>query len=158
MKKIAIEIKWGITFFAAILLWAVLEKITGLHSTYIDKHMTFTNLFAIVAILIYVLALLDKRKSFYGNKMTWIQGFVSGIIIAVVVAILSPLGQVLTHEYLSPEYFPNVIAYSVKTGNQTQVEAEAYFNLKNYIKMSVIGALMMGVITSAIVAIFTRKK
>lgn len=157
MKKIAIEIKWGITFFAAILLWAVLEKLTGLHSTYIDKHMFFTNLFALVAILIYVLALIEKRKRFYNNSMTWLQGFVSGLTIAVIVAILSPLGQVLTHSYLSPDYFPNVIAYSVNSGELTQAEAEAYFSLRNYIKMSIVGAIVMGSITSAIVAIFTRR-
>ena len=34
MKKIAIELKWGIIFFAIIILWAVIEKIAGLHDEY----------------------------------------------------------------------------------------------------------------------------
>ena len=158
MKKIAIELKWGITFFAAILLWTVFEKMVGLHGTHIDKHMVFTNLFAIPAILIYVLALLEKRRKDYGNHMNWLQGFISGLIITLVVALLSPLGQVLTHNNLSPEYFDNVIAYAVKKGEMTQVEAEGFFNLKSYIYISVKGALMMGLVTSAIVALFVRKK
>lgn len=157
MKKIAIELKWGIIFFAIILLWTVFEKSIGLHDERIDKHYILTNFFAIPAIIIYVLALLDKRK-WLGGTMTWAQGFLSGLVIAVIVSLLSPIGQVLTHQYLSPEYFPNVIALSVEQGKLTQEQAEAYFNLNNYIKQAMIGAVMMGAITSALVAIFIRKK
>jgi hypothetical protein len=38
------------------------------------------------------------------------------------------------------------------------VDAEAQFNLKSYIIQSTVGALVMGIVTTAIVAIFTRKK
>ncbi|MCT4590273.1 MAG: DUF4199 domain-containing protein [Carboxylicivirga sp.] len=155
MKKFAIELKWGIIFFAVILLWTVFEKSIGLHDERIDRHVTLTNFFAIPAIIVYVLALLDKRK-WLGGTMTWAQGFTSGLVIAFVVSLLSPIGQVLTHNYLSPEFFPNIIEYSVSQG-QDQADMEAYFNLKNYIKLSMLGALMMGAGTSAIVAIFTRK-
>lgn len=34
--KYKIEIKWAVIFIAMSLLWMVLEKLTGLHSTYID--------------------------------------------------------------------------------------------------------------------------
>ncbi|MCU4173459.1 DUF4199 domain-containing protein [Carboxylicivirga sp. N1Y90] len=158
MKKIAVEIKWGIVFFAVIILWTVFEKLMGWHDVNIEQHRIYSSFFALPAIAIYVLALIDKRKRDYGNKMTWVQGFMTGLIIAVIVAILSPLGQLLTHEYLSPEYFSNVIAYVVKTGEMNQVDAEAYFNLKSYIIMSIKGAIMMGVLTSAVVALFVRKK
>ncbi|MBK3519656.1 DUF4199 domain-containing protein [Carboxylicivirga marina] len=157
MKKIAIELKWGIIFFAIVLLWTVFEKSIGLHDEKIDKHYILTNFFAIPAIIIYVMALLDKRKSL-GGIMTWSQGFVSGLIIAVIVSLLSPVGQYLTHVYLSPEYFPNVIALSVEQGKLTQEQAEQFFTLKSYIKQAMIGAVMMGAITSAIVAFFTKKK
>ncbi len=50
-----------------------------------------TNFFAIIAIAVYVFALLDKRKRDFGGRMTWIQGFVSGVIISIIVALLSPL-------------------------------------------------------------------
>ncbi len=39
-----------------------------------------------------------------------------------------------------------------------QAEAEQYFSLENYIKEGLIGALLMGIMTTAIVAIFTRGK
>ncbi len=155
MKKIAIELKWGLIFFAAVLLWTVFEKSIGLHDERIDKHYFLTNFFAVPAIIIYVLALLDKRK-WLGGKMSWSQGFLSGLIIAVIVSLLSPIGQVLTHEYLSPDYFSNIIEYSVSEGKDRE-EMEVFFNLSTYIKQSMIGAVIMGAITSAVVAFFTKK-
>lgn len=158
MKKIAIEIKWGVIFAIVSLLWMMLEKALGWHDELIDKHMIYTNFFAIVAIAVYVVALLDKRKNYYNGKMTWLQGFLSGIWIAVVVAILAPLTQYITSTIITPEYFPNVIEASVELGMKTREEAEAYFTLKNYIMQSVIGALLMGAVTSAIVALFVKRK
>ncbi len=157
MKKIAIELKWGVIFFAVMLLWMAFEKMIGLHDERIDRHHILTNFFAIPAILVYVLALIDKRKSL-GGRMTWSEGFLSGLIIAVVVSLLSPVGQYLTHEFMSPEYFPNVIALSVEQGKLTQEQAETYFTLSNYIKQSMIGAVFMGGITSSIVALIVKKK
>jgi hypothetical protein len=159
MKNRKIEIKWALMFVVMSLLWMLLEKLFGLHSTHIDKHMYLTNLFAIPAILVYVLALKEKKKSFFNDKMTYLQGFVSGLIITLIVALLSPLTQWITSTIITPEYFPNVIAYSVETGYHSSLEeAQAYFSLENYIIQSVVGAIVMGVVTSAIVAFFVRTK
>jgi len=159
MKKIRLEMKWALIFVVMSLLWMLLEKLFGLHSTHIDKHMYITNLFAIPAIIIYVLALIDKKKKDYNGIMTYKQGFISGLIITIIVALLSPLTQWITSTIITPEYFPNVIAHSVATGyHKSLEEAEAFFNLKNYIIQSVIGAIIMGMVTSAIVAIFVRTK
>lgn len=58
---------------------------------------------------------------------------------------------------LQREYFPNVIKRSVELGHyETAPEAEANFNYPNYAKQSAIGALVMGVITTAIAMIFIR--
>jgi len=159
MEKIKIEIKWALIFIGMSLLWMVLEKMLGLHSTHIDKHMYLTNLFAIPAILVYVLALKDKKKNYYNGEMSYKQGFLSGLIITIIVTVFAPLTQWITSTIITPEYFPNVIAHSVETGyHKSLEEAEAYFNLKNYILQSTVGALIMGVVTSAIVALFVRTK
>lgn len=159
MAKIKLEIKWALIFVAMSLLWMLLEKLVGLHGTHIDKHMYLTNLFAIPAIIVYVLALKDKKKKDYNGHMTYKQGLISGLIITFIVALLSPLTQWIISTIITPEYFPNVIAYSVETGYHNSLEeAEAYFNLPNYIKQSTIGALIMGTVTSAIVAIFVWTK
>lgn len=159
MKKISIEIKWAFIFIAMSLLWMVLEKLSGLHSTHIDKHMYLTNIFAIPAIAVYVFALRDKKKNYYNGQMNYMQGLFSGLIISLIVTLFSPLTQWITSVIITPEYFPNVIEYSVSTGyHATREEAEAYFSLDNYIKQSVMGAAMMGVITSAVVAFFVKTK
>ena len=75
MKKYTTEIKWGLIFTIVALLWMVFERLMGWHGGNIARHATLTNLFAIPAIIIYVLALLDKRNNDLGGIMTWGQGF-----------------------------------------------------------------------------------
>lgn len=158
MKSIRIEIKWGVLFILVGLIWMVFEKTMGWHDVHIDKHATYSMLIAPIAITIYVFALLDKKRNFYGGNMSYKQGFISGLIITLVVVILSPLSQYITSTYITPEYFDNVIAYSVSTGEMDQQAAEEYFNLKSYLIQSVIGAAIMGLITTAVVAVFVRSK
>ena len=158
MKNIKIEIKWAVIFALMMLAWMALEKSLGYHDEKIADHPTFTNFVAIPSIAIYIFALLDKKKNFYYGLMSYKQGFISGVIISVIVAILSPFTQYITIEFITPEYFSNVIEYAVSQGKMTQEEAEGYFNLKSYLVQSVIGALVMGIVTSAFVAIFVKSK
>ncbi|WP_296699261.1 DUF4199 domain-containing protein [Algoriphagus sp.] len=158
MKNISIEIKWAFIFVLMMLAWMFLEKSLGWHDELIDQHSSFTNLVAIPSIIIYVFALLDKKKNYYHGQMSYKEGFLSGVIISVIVAVLSPFSQYITVEYITPEFFSNMIEYSVSSGALTQEEAEGWFNLKSYMIQSVIGALVMGIITAAIVAIFTKSK
>ena len=159
MKNIKIEIKWAIIFSIVGLLWMVLEKITGLHGKNIDYQMYLTNLFAIPAIIIMVMALIDKKKNFYAGEISYKQGLISGIILSVIIAIISPFTQWITSYVISPEYFPNVIKRSVEIGYfKTTAEAEANFNFQNYAIQGAFGALIMGIITTAIAMIFIRTK
>jgi hypothetical protein len=159
MKNIKIEIKWAIIFSVMALLWMVLEKLCGLHGKYIDYHLYLTNLFAIPAIWVMVLALKDKKKFFYHGQMTYKQGLISGIILSVIIALISPLTQWITSYVITPEYFPNVIKRSVELGYyKTTAEAEANFNYPNYAKQGAVGTLIMGIVTTAITMIFIRTK
>jgi hypothetical protein len=158
MKKISIEFKWAILFTIVMLLWMLFEKTMGWHEEQIADHQWLTLFFAPFAILMYVLALREKRRRVYAGKITWLQGFVSGLILSIFVALLSPLAQYITHNYITPEYFNNVIEYSVTNDMMTREKANAYFNINNYIWQSAIGAFGFGTLTAAVVAIFVRKK
>ena len=159
MSKIKIEIKWAIIFSIVGLLWMVLEKICGLHSTYIDYQFYLTNLFAIPAIWMMVLALKEKKEKFYNGKITYKQGLISGIILSLLIALMSPITQWITTYIITPEYFPNVIKRSVEICYyKTTAEAQANFNYKNYAIQGAIATLIMGIITTAIVMIFLRAK
>jgi hypothetical protein len=151
MKSRKIEIKWGVLFILVGLIWMVFEKTLGWHDVHIDKHDTYTLFMAPIAIAIYVFALLDKKRNFYGGKMTYIEGFKSGLIITLVVIILSPLSQYITSTYITPDFFKNIIEYSVSSGKMEEQAAEEYFNLQKYMIHAVIGAAIMGAITAAFV-------
>jgi hypothetical protein len=158
MDNYIIEVKWAFIFIGSLLLWILLERLVGLHDIHLDKHQYLTLLFSIVAVTVYVFALLDKRKNFYNGKMTYKQAFISGLKITLVVTLFSPLTQWIISSVITPDFFKNVIQYSVETGYHNSIsEAEAQFNLKSYIIQSTLGALIMGIVTSAIVALFTKK-
>jgi hypothetical protein len=159
MKNISIELKWAIIFSLMGLVWMLLEKLTGLHSTYIDYHLYLTNLFAIPAIWVMVLALKDKKKRHYSGNMTYLNGLMSGIVLSIFIAAISPLTQWVTSFVITPEYFPNVIKRSVELGYfKTTAAAQANFNYQNYAIQGAIGALGMGIVTTAIAMIFLRTK
>jgi len=90
--------------------------------------------------------------------MTYKEGFISGVVISVIVGVLTPIGQLITAYVISPNYFENAIAYGVANDLTTQADAEAYFSLKNYIIQSTIFAPVVGVLTSAVVAFFVKSK
>ena len=158
MKNIQTEIKWAILFVVMTLIWMMIERLTGLHDIHIDKHPIYSNLIAIPAIAIYVFALLDKKKNFYNDKMTYKQGFISGLIITAIVAIISPITQYISLTLITPHFFENAIQYAISKNMMTAEEANNEFNLKNYIVVGFIGSVVIGIITAAIVAIFTKSK
>lgn len=158
MKKYRTEIKWGVIFAISTLVWMYFEKAMGWHDELIAQQLLYTNLFALVAIVIFVQALKEKRNKDFIGKMSWKQGFISGIIISIVVAILTPLTQYIGSTWIAPNLFPNLIDYMVETGKMTEEGATNYFNLKSYMVQGTFGALTMGVVTSAIVAIFLKKQ
>ena len=159
MGNLRIEIKWGVIFTLALLVWTWLEKLFGWHDQLIDKHPIYTMIFILPAFIIYFFAILEKRETDFAGQMTWFQGFRSGLIIGVVVAILSPLAQYITHTFITPDYFANAQAYGLENGYfQTKEEAEAAFNLQTYIVQSVMFAIVMGGLTGAIIALILKKK
>ena len=56
------------------------------------------------------------------------------------------------------DYFNNVITYTVESGRMSQQGAEAYFNYNSYLIQGIFFSLAMGIVTSAIVSIFVKKK
>ncbi len=153
MKKWTLEIKWGLLFIGMGLIWMVLERIFGLHDTHIHLHPQYTNLIAIPAILIYILAVRDINSKKYEGKMAFAQAFKSTLSITALVTIASPFTQLITSYVITPHYFENAIAYSVAQKIMTLEDAEAYFNINNYITQSTLFAPIMGLITGLLVSL-----
>ena len=158
MKNYTHEIKWALYFALMMLVWMVLERMAGLHDEHIDKHPLITNFVAIPAIAMYVFALRQKREKAYGGHMSYKQGFMSGLIMTLVITILSPLTQYITSTIITPDFFTNAINYAVSEGKMSQTEAEDYFSLTNYVKQTILFTPVMGIVTTAIVAVFVKRK
>lgn len=158
MKNLKIEIKWAIVFMLATLIWMLIEKSLGWHDEKIADHAIYSNIFAVVAISVYVFALLDKKRNFYQGQMSYKQGLIAGAIMTFFIVLLSPLTQYITSVWITPDYFPNVIDYTVESGEMSQTDADAYYNLESYMFQATVGAAVMGLITSAVVAFFLKSK
>ena len=120
MKNYTHEIKWALYFALMMLVWMVFERMAGLHDEHIDKHPLITNFVAIPAIAMYVFALRQKREKAYGGHMSYKQGFMSGLIMTLVITILSPLTQYITSTIITPDFFTNAINYAVSEGKMSQ--------------------------------------
>lgn len=104
------------------------------------------------------LRLIDPRKTpTIGGTITFKQAFVCGLLTTVVVALLAPPSQWLTFKFITPHFFENAINYSVAHG-QKLADAQAFFNTQNYLRVGIVGALVMGAITSLILAALMRTK
>ncbi len=158
MKSIKIELKWTIIFILMSMAWIYLERVTGLHDEYIESQPIYTNLFAIPAILIYVLALKEKKQKFYNGVMSYKKAFISGLILTLMISLLSPLGTFVSVEYISPNFFTNAIEKSVEIEMMTKPEALEYFNTQNYMLQSLMFGPVFGIVTTAIVALFVKSK
>lgn len=158
LSNLKIETKWAGIFVLFTFLWLTMERALGFHDEKIAQHPIITNFILIPAILIYLLAFLDKRKNFYYGVMSYKQGFMTGFMIAVFVTLCIPISQSIITFVISPDYFANAIAYSVETGETTQEEAESYFTVSNYIIQGMIGNLIIGSLTSLLLALFIKKE
>ncbi|MFN0119823.1 MAG: DUF4199 domain-containing protein [Blastocatellia bacterium] len=149
------EIKWGVIFSAVQLLWLAGEYMAGLHDKYIARHPVLTMLFVIPAVLMMVLAVREKRREL-GGQLDFKQAFMCGVGVSVVTAFLAPLVQFIFHRIINPGFFSGMIRYAVDNQKSTLEQAQAFFTLQSYIFQSVVGALVMGTITSLVIAAFMR--
>ena len=158
MKNYSIEIKWAIRFTLLTLAWAIGEKSIGLHDVYIKDYAFYSLLFVFPAFLFFYLALVEKKKYSFNNQMIWKQGFVTGIVISFIIALLNPIAQYVIYKAITPHFFENIIEYKTKNTTMTLKTAQDIFNLKSYIIQTSFSGLSYGVITGAIVSLFIRNK
>lgn len=160
MKNFSIEIKWALRFILLILAWAIGEKAVGLHDEHIENYAIYTNLFVFPAFLFFYLAIREKKKYVYNNSMTFRQGFVAGLIMSAIIALMNPLAQLIIYKSITPQFFDTIIAYKVKSKNfpMTLENAKMIFNLKTYMIESTFTALSKGFITGAIVSLMLRNQ
>jgi len=161
MKSFKIELRWGILFSLALMIWGFIEKNIGWHDKYIDSQLGNHFLVLIVFYaVIYYFGIREKRKSYYHGIMNWKEAFISGAMISVIIAILSPLTQFFIYHYISPDYFQQMIAYQVHKTVMPMSENSAvlFFSMKGYIIQAIFTSLSLGLIMAALMALVLKRK
>ena len=153
-----IEILWAVVYFICSVLWIYFEKSMGWHGPELDKHAAFSNLFAVPAIFIYWSALRHKRAKFFKGAVTWKELFLTGMRLTLLIMVLMPFVQILFHKYFSPDYFSNMIEFSVNIENRDRAKMEHFFTLSNFIFLAMKDALIWGTVMSVLLATVMRKK
>jgi len=157
MYKFRIEIKWALILMIVSLAWKGMENRVGLHGPRIDQQMKYSLIYGAVAFIIYTMALRDKKHNFYNGLMNWQQGFISGVILSFIIALFSPVSQMIVHKIIAPSYLQNAIAHGISMGGNEEF-LRSYYNLKAQIIYAFVESLSFGMITSALIAYFIRKK
>ncbi len=158
MNKYKTEIKWSLIFSGMFLVWMSAERLAGLHSSNIANQQVVTTFILVPAVVVYILALRSKRTNIYYDQITYKQSFVSGLWLTIFIVILSPVTQIITTTVISPDYFSNLTAYTVDNGIMTREQAQAQFNVGNYIIQSVMGGFITGILFTTIISFFIKSK
>ena len=88
--KSNIELKYALFISIFNLLWMVFEKISGLQDEYIEWNWIVTN-FSLLIPLIGITLALREKKATKSERLTFEKGFISGLQISVICAILMVL-------------------------------------------------------------------
>jgi hypothetical protein len=158
MKKFEIELKWAVFFSLALLIWMYFEKAMDWHGEKIKFQPIYSMLFGVIAIIIYILALLDKKKEYYDTKIDWKQSFLSGAILSLFIAFFTPLVIYITYEIISPEFFSTFITYKTENTKMSLADAKKYFSMSNYLYTNTFSTLSNGIVISAIISFFIKSK
>lgn len=159
MTDFRIELRWAIIFSFVTMIWMFIEFHLGWHDRYINNQLR--NHFILTPLiygLIYYIAIKAKREKYYKGVITWKQALFSGGTLSVLVALISPISEFFIYNYITPEYFNNMIAYQTEQGLMTEESATSFFNMKSFLIQGVFNSLTFGFFVSIIIAFIVRRK
>lgn len=156
IKQFRTEIKWAVYYSIFLLLWMIVERITGLHDKYIDLQQNISMFLLIPTVVFYVLQLIKKNRHFYKGNMTYVQGFFSGVIFTLCIMLLTPVVQCISYYIISPDYFSNLTNYSIMKGIYTKEQAAQQFNYGNFLFINEVFLMLTGVVFAAFVPLYFK--
>jgi hypothetical protein len=153
MIKETIEIKWAVLFTLTQLLWIAGEKLAGLYTIRIEYYSVYTNFFLLPALVIYLFAILEKRKKYYDGTMDYKEGFLTGLRIMFITTILSPL--TITIKFVMLDLFSKLNTYLYEAGRILTGDTANEHPVSWIIILGLTGTPVIGFLLSAIIPVFT---
>ena len=158
MKSYRTEFKWAGVFFLMYLAWMFIEHLCGLHGRNIRYQQLVSTFILLPSLLIYVLAIREKKRKVFQGGITFRQAFKSGMLLTLFIVLLSPVNQLITMGLIAPEYFENMQEFAVSARQMSAEEAGARLNIKAFIVQSIIGGLVTGAVFSALISLLIRSR
>ncbi len=158
--------KWGLFIGLANLVWLYLAYYLGLHTNGIMVFQIFMLVWLAMTVTGFILALRAVKRQ--NPALSYLGGIGAGAVAAFVSAVVAVVAQVGYFTVVHPAW-PEVMAQQTKAHftaqgmsseqvEQMVVQARGSFTLSNYAVSSAATALIVGVVLSAIIMIFMRRR
>lgn len=157
MEKFKIEFKWASIFTAINLVWIYIEKYLGLHDEHIDYHSIVGLVMLFPLGFVIYMSLKQKKRDYYKGEMTWQKAFVSGALLSLLIAGLSPGPIYVMSEFVSPDFFEIALSKGIAKGIPEEFANQLY-NLDAYIKSAIFFYLAFSIMISAVVGLVIKNR
>ncbi|MBP6731564.1 MAG: DUF4199 domain-containing protein [Chitinophagales bacterium] len=153
MDSLRIEIRYAMLVTLLMLLWLAVEFMVGLHEEPLIAYHPIVTMFALIIPIVCARMAVNEKIELLGGKITFGQAFLTGFLVAFFAAVLSVPSELIFNKLINPDFFSNMIIYSVKMGKaKSYEEAAMYFNLTSYIIQTGLGTLVFGTLIALIMA------
>lgn len=154
----SIELKWGLVIGLANAAWLHASYFFGMHTSGIGLIQVMVAMSFFISFVGYVFSM---RAITRGEPETsFLEGMRSGVIIAGVAAVLAMLSQVIYFHWVNPGWTAYMVAETRKHFSamgleapqveEMAIQAEKSFGLTSYVIQAGLGALISGIVFSAL--------
>lgn len=151
------EFHWGLALTAVSAAWLLIQYFTGLHSTHIELHPIWGNLWIVFCFLTLYFSLKNLREKNNNGFLSFWEGVQSGTLVAVISIPMHLILYILYYSTIGSVFFDSAIALSDKLGMPKE-EAEMFFSLPSLLFRETISILAAGFILSLIASMFLIKE
>ncbi|MDF1656053.1 MAG: DUF4199 domain-containing protein [Verrucomicrobiales bacterium] len=162
----SLELRWGLIIGSVNMGWLFLSYYLGMHDQGLGMIQVMTLVSVLLSVVGYLLGLRDITFRFPDTQYK--EGLRSGAIIAGIVAVFAALSQVIYFKLINPGWTEQMVEltrnFYLESGlPETEAEqfaegAKQTFGLTSYMIQSALGAIIIGMISTAIILMFLRKR
>ncbi len=161
----SLELKWGVIIGLAGMLWLYVSYYIGMHESLAAiQGVCLVSFLVSTAGFIFALRAIRKNEP----EIEYLEGLKSGTIIAGITAVVAAISQVGYFKLINPGWTKFMVAETRSHFEKEGASKEAVelavtgawktFALKSYLIQSMLCAVVIGIILSAIIMLFLRKR